>query len=111
MPTAEQASAWLALMAGLVCAAIGGLSIVRPQSVPQLRKTKWDSADSRRFGQGQLSMAAFFWLNAVPRLADASRIVVLVLSLPALISLIVAVRMLVQTKPPEDPHADTHVQP
>lgn len=74
MPTAETASAWVALVVGLLYAATGGLTIASPQSVPLLRKTKWGHARGRRYGLGQLLVAAFFWLEGVPRLADAPSI-------------------------------------
>ena len=99
MPSAELSSAWVALVVGLLCGAIGGLTLSRPQSVPLWKRAR-GRIDARRFGVGQLFLAVFFLLEAVPRLADAPDIVVGVISVLALVPLAVAVTLHLRAQSP-----------
>jgi hypothetical protein len=99
-PEAEVASAWVGRVIGVLCAAAGGLTIIAQQSTPRLRKTICGRPDGRRHGIGLLSMAAVWWLEAVPHLADAPSVAVLGFSILAFVPLTIAIRVFVRTRRP-----------
>jgi hypothetical protein len=91
MQGAEQAGAWVALAAGVVCLAVGCLSLSRGRwFVARLRRR----VDARRFGQAQLSFAAMVFLETVPRLVHAAASVAFVASSLAIVPLAVYVTLL-----------------
>ena len=91
MHGAEQASAWVALAAGLLCLAVGCLSLSRRRWFVARSRRR---IDARKFGLAQLSFAAMIFLETVPRLVHAAASVASVASSLAIVPLAVYVTLL-----------------
>jgi hypothetical protein len=94
MHGAEQASTWVALAAGVLCLAVGCLSLSRRRWFVARSR---GSIDARKSGLAQLCLATMIFLNTVPRLAHAAASIAFVASVLAIAPLALGVTLLIKS--------------